>query len=190
MQVYCQVLSILIFCYDISNLTVDFHQVGSGSLRYDAVTMEEEDVARAIDLLIDDVLDLARALRASGDAIAGTAGQTQARWLVLKCAAPGHYTVPDIARRIDRHRQSVQRITDELTTENLARYTPNPDHARSSLVQLTRAGHDALAKIEEHAHQVKLGYSGNFTITEIAAARAVLAKVLTASRAFSSTPAA
>jgi DNA-binding MarR family transcriptional regulator len=157
-------------------------------LRYDPVTMEEEDVARDIDLLIDDVFDLAHALRASGDTIAGTAGQTQARWLVLRYAAPGHYTIPDIARRIGRHRQSVQRITDELTAENLARYTPNPDHARSPLVQLTPAGHDTLAKIEETARQRRLTVTGRFDATEIATARAVLAKIMAASRAAAAGP--
>ncbi len=150
--------------------------------------MEEEELAHDIGLLITDVLDLAHVLRASGDDIAGTVGQTQARWSVLKYAAPGHLSVPSMARRIGRHRQSVQRVTDELAADGLVRYAANPDHIRSPLVQLTPAGHDTLARIEEHAQQRRHTVTAGFTPSEVATARAVLHKVMAASRAAAAAP--
>lgn len=82
----------------------------------------------------------------------------------------------------------MQRVSDELTAGGLASYVPNPDHARSPLVQLTPAGQDTLAAIEEHARQRRLAVAGGFAPAEIATARAVLGKVMAASRTVLSSP--
>jgi len=79
-------------------------------------------------------------MRRDGEVIARQAGQTQLRWQVMWTAATGQLTVPDIARRPGRSRQAVQRVADQLVAEQMATFEPNPDHARSPLVVLTRRG--------------------------------------------------
>jgi DNA-binding MarR family transcriptional regulator len=97
------------------------------------------------------VYDAASALRRLGDAEAGVAGQTQARWQVMNVAAHGRWTVPRIARRLGVQRQSVQRVVDRLRDDGLVEFVVNPDHASSPLVRLTPPGRDALAVINDVA---------------------------------------
>ena len=89
------------------------------------------------------------AFRRHGDALAKKAGQTQARWQVLRMASDGTLSVPQIARRIGVTRQNVQRIADALVRESLACFVLNPDHKSSSHVALTDRGRAVLAKITE-----------------------------------------
>ena len=82
-------------------------------------------------LLIADLFEAAGAMRRRGDQIAAVAGQTQARWQVLSVLSDGHWTVPQVARRLGVSRQAVQRIVDELRNDGLVGLKPNPDHERS-----------------------------------------------------------
>jgi DNA-binding MarR family transcriptional regulator len=116
-----------------------------GSNRSDAVS------AREVAALVVAVYDAASALRRLGDAEAGVAGQTQARWQVINVASDGDWTVPRIARRLGVQRQSVQRIVDRLRDEGLVDLAANPDHATSPLVQLTSRGAEVLAVINDVA---------------------------------------
>jgi DNA-binding MarR family transcriptional regulator len=101
--------------------------------------------------LVVAIYDAASALRRLGDAEAGVAGQTQARWQVMNVAADGGWTVPRVARRLGLQRQSVQRVVDRLRDDGLVELVPNPDHATSPLVQLTPRGADVLAVINSVA---------------------------------------
>ncbi len=100
--------------------------------------------AELIPLLVADVYELAGAFRRSGERIARTLGRTQSQWQVLSAASSGSKTVPQIARRLGYSRQSVQRTADQLVTERLAVYNPNPDHKRSPYLELTDAGQRVL----------------------------------------------
>lgn len=146
--------------------------------------MTREDVANELDLLIDDVLEAADALAISGERIAHAAGQTRARWSVLRHATSGGLSVAAIARRLNRTRQSVQRIADLLAEDGLVRYRPNPDHQRSPLVELTPAGQQVLDQINHTAQQYRLTNPDldGFTLEEFAPARALLKKLTAASR--------
>ena len=48
-------------------------------------------------------------------------------------------------------RQAVQRVANDLVTDGLAEFTPNPDHRTSPLLALTDAGDGALATITRAA---------------------------------------
>jgi DNA-binding MarR family transcriptional regulator len=109
-----------------------------------------------IPLLVADVYELAGSFRRLGDAIAGTVGQSQARWQVLSAVSGGGKTVPRIARRLGLARQSVQRVADLLVGDGLCDYLPNPDHKRSPLVRLTIKGETQLRKLSaaaDHRHR-------------------------------------
>jgi hypothetical protein len=64
--------------------------------------------------LVAAVYELAGILRRDGEQTARSAGQTQARWQVMRTAATGPFSVAMIARRLGLARQSVQRVADEL----------------------------------------------------------------------------
>jgi DNA-binding MarR family transcriptional regulator len=116
--------------------------------------------------LVADVYELAGVLRRDGEQIAKLAGQTQARWQVMSVASAGRLSVAMIARRLGLARQSVQRVADEIVTEELASFEPNPDHQRSPLLILTSTGQQTLDTInrtsrEHHLQQAAaLGEDG------------------------------
>jgi DNA-binding MarR family transcriptional regulator len=102
-------------------------------------------------LIVADIFELAGSFRASGEVIAGTVGQTQARWQVMSAASAGALTVPQIARRLGVSRQNVQRIADLLVAEGSASFADNPDHKGSPHLMLSKSGHAALAQITRAA---------------------------------------
>jgi DNA-binding MarR family transcriptional regulator len=83
----------------------------------------------------------------AGEDIAGPAGQTSARWQVIGRVALERKTVAQLAREIGHARQSVQRVADDLERDGLVVYLPHPADGRTKLVELTPAGHQALADI-------------------------------------------
>ncbi|MGH9063861.1 MAG: MarR family winged helix-turn-helix transcriptional regulator [Acidimicrobiales bacterium] len=103
-------------------------------------------------LVVADVFDAAGALRRAGEAIAATAGQTQARWQLMSVVSVGEWTVPMAAERLGTSRQAVQRIANELVGDGLAAFLANPRHRRSPFLRLSRRGADVLAAITEQAH--------------------------------------
>jgi DNA-binding MarR family transcriptional regulator len=128
--------------------------------------MDDEQINVEMGRLVADVYELAGVLRRDGEQIAKLAGQTQARWQVMSVASAGRLSVAMIARRLGITRQSVQRVADEIVTEELASFEPNPDHQRSPLVMLTPAGQTTLDTInhtsrEHHLQQAAaLGQDG------------------------------
>ena len=84
----------------------------------------------------------------AGERIAGSAGQTMARWLTLEMVADQPATVAQVARRLGLTRQSVQRIADLLERDGLTTYAENPAHERSKLVRLTAGGRRTLRTIQ------------------------------------------
>jgi DNA-binding MarR family transcriptional regulator len=102
------------------------------------------DLARAL-------YEAAAAVRARGEAVAASAGQSQARWQVLYLLADQPRTVPAVARRLGLTRQSVQRVVDLLAAEGLLSGEENPDHARSPLYALTEQGRAVLDRINAAA---------------------------------------
>lgn len=92
-------------------------------------------------------------LTAAGDAMAGPAGQTTARWRVLAAIEDQPLTVAQVARAWRLARQSVQRVADLLVDDGLATYQENPNHRRAKLLRILPAGTTALETIR-HAQRV------------------------------------
>ena len=87
---------------------------------------------------------LYRALLAIGEAIAGAAGQSNARSQCLQQIIDEPRTVAAISVRQGTTRQSVQRVADLLVADGLAAYADNPRHRRAQLLTLTDQGREAL----------------------------------------------
>jgi len=95
------------------------------------------------------------------DRLSREVGLSSARWQVLSAieAAESPLSVAEIARRMGLQRQSVQRTTDALETENFIAYEANPRHRRAKLTNLTpkgiRALHDMRTLREQWADSLK-----------------------------------
>ena len=110
-------------------------------------SVERPDIGK----LITELHETAAALRARGEAVARSAGQSQARWHVLFTLADGPMTVPDLARRLGLTRQSVQRVVDLLEADALVASVANPSHRRSPRFELTGHGARVLGRINAAA---------------------------------------
>lgn len=102
-------------------------------------------------LLIADVFELAGLLRRSGETVAASEGQTQARWQLLSVVSDQALTVPQAARRLGVTRQGLQRVANDLVAADLAEFRPNPDHRTSPLLAPTDNGRGVLRAITERA---------------------------------------
>lgn len=132
-----------------------------------------------------DIFEAAAVSRHQGDEMAGSVGQTQARWQTMWTIASGQLTVPQVARRLGVSRQNVQRIVDELRREQLLQLTDNPDHKTSPLLELTAAGRDHLARINAAAEDVHQRMLEHFSERDVKTLRALLGKFIAAIRATS-----
>lgn len=119
--------------------------------RFSRAGQDRRGAAEVVPLLVADVFHLAGLFRRRGEEIAMRAGRTQAEWQLLSAISDGPRTVPQVARRLGLVRQSVQRTADHLASMSLVTFAPNPDHRRSTLVELTAAGRTALDKINAAA---------------------------------------
>jgi DNA-binding MarR family transcriptional regulator len=134
-------------------------------------------MADELALLVADVFEAAGALRKSGEAIAATMGQTQARWQLLSVVSDSPRTVAQAARRLGISRQGVQRVANDLVGEELAAFQPNPDHRSSPLLELTPAGRHVLHRITAQATEAHRALTADFPPSEIAAARDLLRRL-------------
>lgn len=129
-------------------------------------------------LLVADVYEAAGALRKSGEVIAASQGQTQARWQLLSVASGTPLTVAQAARRLGVARQGVQRLANDLANESLIAFRPNPDHRSSPLLELTPTGRRVLDGITVRAAEVHRRLAAGIPADEIAAARELLRRVI------------
>src|SRR5690242_9948459 len=132
-------------------------------------------VADAFSALVVQVLKLAAALDAAGNALARPAGQSTARWQVLAAVEDAPMSVAAIARALSHTRQSVQRVADVLVADGVATYSPNPAHQRAKLLELTPAGLRALRTIQGAQADWARAVSAGLEVADLDAAAAVLA---------------
>jgi DNA-binding MarR family transcriptional regulator len=97
------------------------------------------------DALTELILDLFRVNNLTltwGDRIVAPLGLTSARWQILGAivAADRPQPVAWLARDLGANRQNVQRIVNDLATDGLVKFAPNPHHRRAQLVVLTDKG--------------------------------------------------
>ncbi len=82
-----------------------------------------------------------------GEKITKPLGQSSARWQALGRASFPPQTVSQMAREMGLARQSVQRVVNDLKRDGLVALEETPTDKRTSLVTLTPAGEEVLAKI-------------------------------------------
>lgn len=133
-----------------------------------------------IPIIVADIYELAGRLRGYGEAIAGTVGQSQARWQVMSAASGRPHTVPQIARALGVTRQNVQRIADLLVAEGAAEYRDNPDHRASPHLILTRRGRAALDRLTMAAGSYHARLARKLSPTEVVSLRRGLRRLLAA----------
>ena len=133
-----------------------------------------------VPLIVADIFELAGRFRETGETIANTVGQTQARWQVMSAASADALTVPQIARRLGVSRQNVQRIADLLVAENWASFEANPDHRGSPYLILNPRGRDALAKITKAAASSHAAIARKLAGTDIGALHRGLRRLIEA----------
>lgn len=69
-------------------------------------------------------------------------GLTAASFQVASALGSDQATVPQLAERMGRRRQSVQAAVDDLITAGYAMKVPNPRRTRSPFIELTADGHE------------------------------------------------
>jgi DNA-binding MarR family transcriptional regulator len=96
--------------------------------------------------LILDLFRLSSRILTAGDRLVADLGLTSARWQVLGTIARMDRAQPVawLARDIGGNRQNVQRIVNDLETDGLVAFQPNPHHRRAQLVALTDKGQRTL----------------------------------------------
>lgn len=139
-------------------------------------------MADDIALLVADIYEAAGALRKSGEAVAKTEGQTQARWQLLSVISGDATSVPRAARRLGVSRQGVQRIANTLVDDGLAQWRPNPDHRSSPLLALTATGRRVLSSITDRASAAQRSLTADIEAGDIRTARKVLQRLTAAVR--------
>jgi len=95
--------------------------------------------------LTDLILDLFRLnsrMLAAGDRLVEGLGLTSARWQILGTIVTADRPQPVawLARDLGAARQNVQRIVNDLASEQLVAFAANPHHRRAPLVVLTDKG--------------------------------------------------
>ncbi len=124
------------------------HTVKSEPEKTPAVIPARTEAGNAFSALVVQIFRLNGLMVASGDALAGPAGQTSARWRVLAAVEDRPTSVAQIARRWGQARQSVQRVANALVRDGLATYEENPRHRRAQLLALTPKGRSVLQAIQ------------------------------------------
>jgi DNA-binding MarR family transcriptional regulator len=141
------------------------------------------DIQLEMQQMYADLFEAAAVSRHQGEELAGSVGQTQARWQTMWVIDSGLLTVPQVARRLGVSRQNVQRIADELRDERLLRLVDNPDHKTSPLLELTATGRAHLARINTAADEVHERMLAYISEPEIKTLRTMLRKLVLAIRA-------
>ncbi len=97
--------------------------------------------SKEIETVIDEVRLLWNALVQYGDRLHADEPVTMGMRAVLEFLSKnGAMTVPNIARARHVSRQLIQGFVNELIAGQFVRATPNPEHKRSPLIELTASG--------------------------------------------------
>jgi DNA-binding MarR family transcriptional regulator len=107
-----------------------------------------ESAGETVTRLVDEVVRLAGAFLAEGDAMTAPFGLTAARWLVLGALADEPVSVSEVARRRGLSRQSVRESAARLERDGLVVRVPDPADARAPRLALTPRAREALDDLE------------------------------------------
>ncbi len=134
---------------------------------------------KALTDLILDLFRLNNHLVAAGDRVVASVGLTSARWKVMGTivAAEQSRPVAWLARDMGGKRQNVQRIVNDLVTDGMVEFQPNPHHRRAPLVVLTAKGEQAFADAMRLQAPWVNDLSRGLAVKDIATAHEVITSV-------------
>ena len=114
------------------------------------INMSRTPAGDAVTELILEVFKLNGRLLVAGDRLVADLGLTSARWQILGAMALSDRPQPVawLARSMGLNRQGVQRIVNELESEGLVAFQPNPNHRRAHFVVLTGLGKSTFDETE------------------------------------------
>lgn len=142
---------------------------------------EWTDAGEAVTALILEVFRLNGRLLVAGDRLVAELGLTSARWQILGAIAYAERPEPVAwhARTMGLHRQGIQRIVNDLESEGVVEFLPNPHHKRAHLVVMTSKG----VKLFEAALGLQVPWVNNLSrdlkFKDIATAQRVMEKLKT-----------
>ena len=111
------------------------------------------------------------------EALCDDLGLTPAMLGVLQVLAGGSArSVPQIARVKSVTRQHIQALVDGLWERRFCQFLPNPDHARSPLVEPTDKGRAVLETLRDVEHSTTAQLAAGLTV-EVGTALAVLRRL-------------
>ena len=115
-------------------------------------------------------------LLAAGDTLVRDLGLTSARWQIMGAVAlsPVPLPVAHIARNMGLTRQTVQRLVNDLESDGMVRFAPNPHHQRAQLVIFTEKGRAAYEAAHKRQRPWAQGLADGLSADEIEKATAVL----------------
>jgi DNA-binding MarR family transcriptional regulator len=112
--------------------------------------------------IVDEILRLQSCFENIFADLESLSGLSTLQKLVLSCVldSPVPPTVPQIGRNLDRPRQVIQRIANELVCEGLIDKAPNPHHRRASLLVPTPAALALARQAEDRAAKTTRAFLG------------------------------
>ncbi len=115
----------------------------------------------------------------AGNRITHPHGLTSARWQVMGAIdiAGQPLTVSQIARRMGLSRQGVQRIINDLVKLGMVCPKDNVDHVRAPLFSISKAGAEAMEKIDLAQAEWANALSDGIEIQELVRALEILQRV-------------
>ncbi len=133
----------------------------------------------AVTELVLEVFRLNGRLLVAGDRLVADLGLTSARWQVLGAIALSDRPQPVawLARSMGLNRQGVQRIVNELQTEGLVTFQPNPNHRRAHFVVLTGQGKSTYEKADRLQGPWVNSLAKGISVKDISTATQVAAKL-------------
>jgi DNA-binding MarR family transcriptional regulator len=133
----------------------------------------------ALTELILETFQLNGRLLAAGDALVRDLGLTSARWQILGAIAlsPVPLPVAHIARNMGLTRQTVQKLVNELESDGIVRFAPNPHHQRARLVLFTEKGRAAYEAARQRQRPWAQALADGLAADEIEAATLLLRTV-------------
>lgn len=127
--------------------------------------------AGCLELLLTEVLRLAGQAQRTG-----LLGRTESQLLIILNSI-GPQTVPQVARRLNRSRQSIQMIINRLQRQGWVELISNPAHQRSSLIRLSNSGQEAAKTAAEQTKQLLPRLADQLNPDEVASAAATLSQL-------------
>jgi DNA-binding MarR family transcriptional regulator len=120
--------------------------------------------------LVDRIPRLYFMLQAVGDALHADLGINTGMRGVMSSLTAQPRTVPDMARERPVSRQHIQMLVNELLAAGLVQTSPNPQHRRSSLIELTDEGRRRLKEMRDREAALLARTAPQVSPVELAAA--------------------